>query len=249
MVFSPTCELHGSLRTSGFREFFTKSFRHIFLNIALFPEFSEQSPQGTQHMGHYKVIFDDEQRERVRRLASEGASDFTISQEIGCTKRMLQYRCRDELDIGRYEAVKNGILPMKAGGNGSSKGNRRIEITDEMHFQIQTMAGYGLTVDAIAAVMGMARMTLYAYCMEDLDKGRADGHKAVAKTLYEMATDSEHPSMTTFYLKTQCGWRETTAIEFPDENGRPQRIIGDTVNLNLNAEKMQTIIALLNEKV
>jgi len=71
----------------------------------------------------------------------------------------------------------------------------------------------------------------------------------VAKTLYDMAVDKQHPIQTQFYLKSKCGWKETTSIEFPDEEGKPQTIGGNGVTMNISAENIQAIIEVLNEKV
>jgi hypothetical protein len=120
-------------------------------------------------------------------------------------------------------------------------------LTPGEHRVIQDLAGYGLKNEQIAQLMGMGKMTLIAHFQEDLDVGRVRAHEQVTKTLFAMATDGEHPNETKFYLKAQCGWKEATQIEFPDEDGKPQSITGNSVNIS--AEKMQAIVIALNEKV
>ncbi len=191
------------------------------------------------------VIITDEQRELVKTMASENAEDFSIARALGVTKRMLHYRCQKELAWGRGVAIQNGLVPPSKARHIST----REEVSEETKFQIQVLAELGLPIEHIATVVGMAVMTLNAYCKEIIDEGRANGHKKVASALFDMAIDKEHPAMTTFYLKAKAGWKETTSVEFPDANGVPQKVVGDQFNLNISTEKMQILIAALNEKV
>jgi len=191
------------------------------------------------------ITITDEQRELVKKMASENAEDFSIARELGITKRMLHYRCQKELAWGRGVAIQNGLIPPSKARHVTM----REEVSEETKFQIRAMAELGLNVEHIAFIVGMAPMTLQAYCMEEIEAGRANGHKKVASALFDMATDKEHPTMTAFYLKAKAGWKETTSVEFPDENGVPQKVAGDQYNLNISAEKMQLLIAALNEKV
>src|SRR5574344_84803 len=191
------------------------------------------------------IKFDTETRQLVRDMASQGKEIFSIAKEIGCTKRMLMYRCRKEIDEGREIAVMNGV-PLPKWTNVVTS---REEVLEETRYQIEMMAAFGMPVDQIAVVVGMAKMTLMAYCQEDIDRGRALGHQAVAGKLYDMAIDGEHLSATQFYLKAKCGWKETTSVEFPDENGNPQKITNDHYNVNLSTDKIQAIVTILNEKV
>ena len=197
-------------------------------------------------MGSRKSVqFTPEIRQQVIDMAAEGAEIFTMARELGVTKRMLMYRCRREIDEGREIAVMNGVkLPKHA-----NLSTCREEVPEETRYQIEAMAAFGLPVDQMCVITGMARQTLIAYCQEDIDRGRALGHQAVAGKLYDMAVSGENLSATQFYLKHKCGWKETTSIEFPDENGKPQRITSDQYNVSVSAEKLQAIITVLNEKV
>jgi hypothetical protein len=196
-------------------------------------------------MAHQSIKFPPERRQLVVQLASEGKTNFFIAKELGVTKRMLMYRCTNELEAGRDIARSNGIaLPPKPGFEAGCR-----DLTDEETFQLRTMAGYGLKIDQIATILGMGNQTLVANYQEEIERGRAEAHLKVTETLYTMATDGDHPNETKFYLKTQAGWKEATQIEFPDETGKPQRLIGSAVNLNLSADKMQNLIAILNDKV
>lgn len=191
------------------------------------------------------VVITDEQRELVKTMASENAEDFSIAKALGVTKRMLHYRCQKELAWGRGVAIQNGLVPPSK----ARRVERREDVSEETKFQIRFLAELGLPVEHIATAVGMAVMTLNAYCKDIIEEGRANGHKKVASALFDMATDKEHPTMTAFYLKAKAGWKETTSVEFPDADGVPQKVTGNQYNLNISTEKMQVLIAALNEKV
>jgi hypothetical protein len=196
--------------------------------------------------GH-KVEFDPDIRKWVFEKASKGATDFGISRELGVTKRMLQYRCSEELRTGHDIAIQNGLMVRNHAGDKLRNPNR--DLTDEEIFQIKTLAGYGLPVDQIAMIIGMSKNTMVANFQREIDEGRAEAHGTVAKVLFEMATDKEHPSETKFFLKAQAKWREATQIEFPDENGVPQLFSDVNVNIALDSDKIDQLIVMLNEKI
>lgn len=192
-----------------------------------------------------RLIISPEQRATVVQMVSEGKELFSVAQAIGVTKRMLAYRCGKEIIEGQDLAMKNGVtLPKWTGTVG-----RREDVPEETKFQVTAMAELGLPVEHIAIIVGMSKMSLEAYCSDEIAAGRANGHKKVASKLYDMAIDGEHPAMTTFYLKAKAGWKETTSVEFPDVNGVPQKVAGDQYNLTLSTEKLQILIAALNEQV
>jgi hypothetical protein len=55
----------------------------------------------------------------------------------------------------------------------------------------------------------------------DLATAAIKAHAAVANRAYQMAVTGNPPAATFFYLKTQCGWRETTRVEHTGKDGRP----------------------------
>ena len=187
------------------------------------------------------VVFIPEVKQRVYDLACEGKSKEDIAVLIGVTKSLLWHRCKQELKKGALIAQANGI---------EVKWRRTEDSppTDADRYQVQSMAGLGLKNDQIAIIMNMSLSHLQTIYQEDLYIGRAKGVAQVAGVLFEMATDKEHPNETKFYLKTQAGWREATQIEFPDKDGNPQDISTKPM-IEMSAEKMQVIVALLNEKV
>ena len=201
-----------------------------------------------------RVVITDEDRVFIRRRAAEGILFRQIAEELSerkpyrVTWRMLQYRAMPDLRAGYEEARLKGIKVNLQIGRPSPNGEMQL-LDDIGRKQIQDLAGYGMKNDQIAQIMNLGKMTLIAHYQDDLDIGRARAHSNVAKTLYEMAVSKDFPNMTKFYLCCQAGWKETTAVEFPDKDGNPQKISGDITNINLTAERMQTMIALLDEKV
>lgn len=77
------------------------------------------------------------------------------------------------------------------------------------------MAGMGLTMDQIAALLDVCPETLFKMQKEDaklkssIEKGRANAILAVSKTAYDMAHSGKSSDMTKFYLKCRAGWKET----------------------------------------
>jgi hypothetical protein len=186
------------------------------------------------------VIFAPEHRDYVRRMVGEGRSPMMIAKALGVTHRMLRYRCYKEIEEGSLVAEQRGLGRYK---------KSRINITDRERHQVQIMASKGLGPTDMCQIMGYAYKTFIAYFQEDVELGRSLGKEKVVTAAFDMATDREHATITKFWLESQLGWRSTTQIEFPDENGLPQSITGPGITVNLNAEKIQAIVGLLNDMV
>lgn len=189
------------------------------------------------------IVFSDEVKEKVIELASEGKDANEIAVLLGCTKPMLRNRCRKELYQGFLAAREMGIRTRRRSTDPT------VSLSDAERYQIQVMSGLGLKVDQMATILNLSMSNLVENYQDDIQKGRALAIERVSKVLFDMAVDYEHPNETKFYLKAQAGWKESTQVEFPDADGKPQSISGDTVNLNLTAENMQNVISMLNEKV
>jgi hypothetical protein len=190
-----------------------------------------------------KEVITDVTRSKVYELACQGKELDDIAVLVGFTPKSINKSCKAELKKGRLIALANDIPVKKAIMRDS------VFLSDKERYQLRVMAGLGLQNDQIALLLNISLSTLQTDYQDELYIGRAQAHEKVSQVLYDMATDYEHPNETKFFLKTQAGWKETSAVEFPDENGRPQSLGGTNVNLNISGEKMQTIIALLNEKV
>jgi transposase-like protein len=193
---------------------------------------------------HDVIDFSPEVRQKVIDLASEGKNIKDIAVIIGVTRALLGQRCRTELHLGEAMAREAALSDRK------NKLQTPIgALSESDRFQIQYMAGLGLATHHIASIMNISMGTLYETYGDDIQKGKALAVQKVSEVLMDMATDYDHPNETKFYLKAQAGWKEATQVEFPDKDGNPQSISGDTVNLNLSAEKMQNLITVLNEQV
>ena len=84
--------------------------------------------------------------------------------------------------------------------------------TDEQRKQIQTLAGFGLTQEQIARVMGIDRKTLAKHCGEDYARGKDVAMTQAVQALFHNIKKGKEASIF-FYLKTQHGWRETPKTE------------------------------------
>ena len=79
---------------------------------------------------------------------------------------------------------------------------------------IQT--AHGLPQAQLAKKLGISVDTLRKYYQEDLDEARMHCEAEVASTLYQMAVSGKSFQATAFYLKTRCGYSETTKLEVTD---------------------------------
>ena len=195
-------------------------------------------------MGQRQYIPSIEDRELVTKMAAEGHSLQEIADKLGRTKRLICAKYGPNLKEGRQLSLIAGLKPKLDPRTGEVK----VEISDQQREMIRMLSGQGLRDDQVALLVRIPMTTMLIHCREDLNIGKAEAHDKVTKTLFDMAVDKDHVNATMFYLKTQCGWRETSNIEFPDKHGNPQNITGG-VNINISADKMQTLIALLNDTV
>ena len=98
-------------------------------------------------------------------------------------------------------------------------GRLKIELDEDDYSQVHALAREGLNVDQIASKLGMSKKTLERRLAEDsdakdaLERGRAHADGAVISAAFEMAKSGKCPSMTMFWLRARCGWREEVAVE------------------------------------
>jgi hypothetical protein len=109
----------------------------------------------------------------------------------------------------------------------SVRGRPRTHEIDEKDIKrIATMAGLGLKVDDISAILGMSISTFERRCREKpeiyeaLLKGRGEARLGLAKKAYEQAMQGD-TTLLIFLLKTQCGFKDN------DEN---------RINININTD-------------
>lgn len=107
----------------------------------------------------------------------------------------------------------------KAGGKTSRiKKGQTYRPTDDDYKKVAEMVSIGLDQHTIAKIMGVSVATLSKYFKTHMEVARDRRTARVAGVAYEMAVSGEHPSMTTFYLKTQAGWTPKQHIVHEDKN-------------------------------
>lgn len=101
----------------------------------------------------------------------------------------------------------------------------KIEITDEQIRQAEILAGYGLTQNQIADVLGVARSTFRrkkdeARVLSALQKGKAVAQLRVGKSIYEKALVGDMTAAI-WWEKTRAGRNEKTVQEHTGRDGGP----------------------------
>ena len=112
----------------------------------------------------------------------------------------------------------------------SNAGRPEIELTQEQIVEVETLAAV-LSTEDIADYFGIGRTTFYRLMdrnpaiLERYKKGRAKAKGSIAGGLLKKARAGDTTSQI-FYLKTQCGWRETQHIDHSSTDGSmtPQTI-------------------------
>ena len=98
-------------------------------------------------------------------------------------------------------------------------------LTEAQLAEVETLAAV-LTTAQMADYFGIGRTTFFAILERDAEvaerykRGKARAIGAIAQSLIQKARGGDTASMI-FYLKTQAGWRETSAIEHSGEGGGP----------------------------
>lgn len=85
--------------------------------------------------------------------------------------------------------------------------------------KVRVLSGLGIKQDDIAAAFGIDDKTLRKHYREELDGGKIESNSAVARSLYNMATDPDKPQVSAaiFWLKCQAGWKDQEAQATPAE--------------------------------
>lgn len=101
--------------------------------------------------------------------------------------------------------------------------------TDEQRKQIQTLAGFGLTQEQIARVLGMHRETLRKHALEDFERGKDLALTQAVQSLFANIKKGKEASIF-FYLKTQHRWREIPKDDEPNRSGAERPAINFVFN-------------------
>lgn len=109
---------------------------------------------------------------------------------------------------------------------GKNEGGRPPIVLDSSQIaQVEALAAF-LSIEQIADYLGIGRTTFYAILerqpevSEHYKKGKAKAVGNIAKSLIRQAQEG-NTTAAIFYLKTQAGWKETSAIEHTGKDGGP----------------------------
>jgi len=103
------------------------------------------------------------------------------------------------------------------------RGQPKYQPTEADRNTIRSMAATGFTHEQIATCLGTAGIdpkTMRKHFRVELATAANKANAAVANRAYQMAVAGDPPAATFFWLKTRCGWRETTRVEHTGKDGR-----------------------------
>ena len=85
------------------------------------------------------------------------------------------------------------------------------------------MAGFGISAEDIAIVLGIGRSDLERNYRKELDSAAIKANARVAESLFRKATGEGREGVVAaiFWLKTRAGWKETQAHEVSGRDGGP----------------------------
>jgi hypothetical protein len=118
--------------------------------------------------------------------------------------------------------------------------------TDENRRVVEVMAGCGDSNDDICKAVGVCRDVLYRHYQDELENGRARCHAQVKAKLFELCME-KHPASIFFFLKTQCGFRETSNLNVTDDRLVPALI--ELLPKFLGAPQAEALVNELEQKL
>lgn len=108
----------------------------------------------------------------------------------------------------------------KRGSRPGECGNPPFEPCDKDRQVVRDMAGNGATQEDIALRLGISVDTMTKYYGKDWQLGKIETKNEIAGALVKAAKEG-CATRQIFYLKTQAGWKETTAHEHTGKDGNP----------------------------
>ena len=112
----------------------------------------------------------------------------------------------------------------------------QFDPTDEQRELVAKLAGIGCTQDEILLCTPWGRPdgkpingeTLRKHFRIELDRGRAAALSRLKRTAFDLAEAGDR-TMLIFLLKTQCGWKETIAVEATGKDGAPLQAVNNVL--------------------
>ena len=134
---------------------------------------------------------------------------------------------------------------------GRGKKNPYKISTDVGLATIENLSGLGMTMNEIAAIIGVSRTTLYLHQRTNkevksaIERGRAKAIEKVAQVAYDMATDGRHPDMTKFYLKCQANWVEKQVIDVGSSTKEDEQKIESQILADMSDSELEVFEKIL----
>lgn len=94
-------------------------------------------------------------------------------------------------------------------------------VQDELKGRLERLAMLGMRNKDIAIAENLKLSTMTRKYKTELMRGRAKGKGTVMQTAFKMAVSGNYPTMTIFFLKTRCGWREKDRPKFEEDSQKP----------------------------
>jgi hypothetical protein len=105
-----------------------------------------------------------------------------------------------------------------------ARGKPKYIPTEADRNTVRSMAATGFTHEQIASCLGTSGIdpkTMRKHFRVELATAANKANAAVANKLYQMAVAGHPPAATFFWMKTRCGYRETTRVEHSGPGGLP----------------------------
>jgi hypothetical protein len=119
--------------------------------------------------------------------------------------------------------------------------------TDQQREEVEMMAAYGITNEAIAKVLRISTNTLERHFREELDNAASRAVTKMANALYKNGMEGNVTAQI-FYLKTRGRWRETPTLhEITGANGGPLEVI-HTLLSDIDAKQREPKVIEHEEK-
>jgi len=112
---------------------------------------------------------------------------------------------------------------------------KRFKPTDEDRKMVESLSGYGLPFENIAAMIqgGIDNDTLKKYFKPELMQGKAKANAKVGRGLFQKAMDGDTSALI-FWAKTQMRWRENNDQE-TETAPEPKQIIFNIKNARIES--------------
>jgi hypothetical protein len=85
--------------------------------------------------------------------------------------------------------------------------------TSDDPLRVRELAAIGVSQDDIAAQLGLTPRKLNKLFPVELKKGAAEGRERAIRTLHGLAMSGNNSVLLTFWVKAQCGWRDTGTVQ------------------------------------